>query len=245
MKFTSKTKSTITSIVICSLASITSVSAQETKLEADLSADIVSAYVWRGTRAAGLSIQPTLSVSYGDLSLGAWGSTDAVTNSEDSYKEVDFSLSYSKHAFTALVTDYWWDGNNSFNYFGGKGHASHSLEGTIAYTLPESFPLSIAWNTFFVGQYDKDESGDQTYSTYIELTYPFKVSNIDMGIAIGCTPWKSAVYGTDGFKFTNVTLGASKKIKLSESFSLPIFANIIANPYTEDMNFVFGIRLQQ
>lgn len=244
MKNLSFYKKSFLAIAALGLISTTSVSAQDSKLSADVSADIVSSYIWRGTRGAGLSIQPTLSVSYGDLSLGAWGSTDLATNPNDSYKEVDFSLSYNKGGFSAIVTDYWWDGNSAFNYFGGKGHASHSLEGTLAYTLPESFPLTIAWNTFFVGQYDRDAAGDNTYSTYVELAYPFKVGGLDMGLAVGFTPWESAVYGTDGFKFTNIQLGASKEIKLSESFSLPVFGSIVANPYTEDINFVFGITLQ-
>lgn len=230
------------------LMSTMSINAQDSKLSADVSADIVSSYIWRGTRGAGLSVQPAVNINYGDFSLGAWGSTDMLTNPDDSYKEVDFSLSYAKGAFSAAVTDYWWDGNSAesgFNYFGGtRGHASHSLEGSLAYTLPESFPLTLSWNTFFVGQYDKDTAGDNTYSTYIELAYPFKVGAIDMGLAVGATPWKSAVYGTDGFKFTNVQINASKEIKFSESFSLPIFGSIVANPYTEDINFVFGITLR-
>ena len=40
----------------------------------DLGADLVSSYVWRGTQfGSGPHIQPWVSLSKGDLELGAWG----------------------------------------------------------------------------------------------------------------------------------------------------------------------------
>lgn len=38
-------------------------------------ADFVSDYIWRGAyQNSGFSVQPTLGLSYGNLSLSAWGS---------------------------------------------------------------------------------------------------------------------------------------------------------------------------
>lgn len=45
-------------------------SASETKAQSK--ADIVSSYVWRGSKAAGASIQPFISASIFDFTLGAW-----------------------------------------------------------------------------------------------------------------------------------------------------------------------------
>ena len=48
-----------------------------------------------------------------------------------------------------------------------------NFEAGLAYTLPlEKFPLSIAWYTMFAGA-DKNEKGEQNYSSYVELNYPF------------------------------------------------------------------------
>ena len=246
MKKFSYTKKIQLVVVSLFMLSVSTVVAQENKLSADISADIVSSNVWRGGKLAGASIQPSLSVSYGSFSLGAWGSTE-LTNNEFSanYKEVDFTASYTIANLGIAVTDYWWDGEFSKNYFGRTGgHASHSLEASLTYTLPESFPLSINWNTFFLGQYDKDSAGDATYSTYIELAYPFSVAGVDMGASVGFTPWESQVYATDGFKFTSVQLSASKEIKFSDSFSLPVFGSVIASPYYDDIHFVFGITIK-
>ena len=44
------------------------------KVEASVGADLVSGYIWRGQDLGGVSIQPSLGISYKGLSLGAWGS---------------------------------------------------------------------------------------------------------------------------------------------------------------------------
>lgn len=217
----------------------------QSQIEVDLGADLVSSYVWRGHKQAGASVQPYLSASISGFSLGAWASTDLT--SKDGKKEVDFSASYTIGGFKAAITDYWWDGENQFRYFSSpaEGNNGHYLEATLGYTLPEKFPLSITWNTFLLGKGNKKIDGENSYSTYIELAYPFSVKEIDMSISTGFVPWHSAVYGTSsGLKFTSVALSASKGIKITDSYTLPVFANIICNPAMEDIHFVFGISIK-
>ncbi len=220
----------------------------QSKVDIDLGADIVSSYIWRGSKAAGASVQPFISASISNFTLGAWGSSDISPDflSSKGYKEVDFYASYSIKGLGLTVTDYWWDGNEAFRYFSSppNGYSGHMLEGTLAYTLPDSFPLTLSWNTFFLGKGNKKENGKNSYSTYIEAAYPFSVKDVNLKIAMGLSPWESTVYGTTGFKVTNIMLGASKNVKINDSFSLPIFANIITNPATEDINFVFGITIK-
>lgn len=59
------------------------------KVEASAGADLVSGYIWRGQDLGGVSIQPTLSVSYKGFSLSAWGT--AGIEKEDT-KEIDLTL---------------------------------------------------------------------------------------------------------------------------------------------------------
>ena len=219
------------------------VSAQD--VDINLSGDLVSSYVWRGFKNAGASVQPSLSASVACFTLGAWASTDI---SSAGSKEVDFYASYVISGLQFTVTDYWWDGEGTHRYFSyphAEDAMGHLLELGLGYTLPEAFPLSLSWNTFVLGKGNKKGGdGDNSFSTYIEASYPFSVKNVDMKIAAGFTPWESSVYGTDGFKFTNILLGASKEVKITDSFSVPVFANIIANPAVEDIHFVFGITLK-
>ncbi len=214
-------------------------------IEVDFGADLASSYVWRGFKQAGASFQPNLSASINSFSLGAWASTDFTSN--EGKKEVDFTASFESKGLKLAVTDYWWDGESAYRYFSSPhaGNSGHMLEGTIGYTFPESFPLSITWNTFFLGEGNKKENGKNSYSTYVELGYPFSVKDVDMGISLGFVPWQNATLGTgNGFKVTSILLNASKSIKITDSYSLPVFANIICNPAQEDIHFVFGISIK-
>ena len=76
----------------------------EDGVEASVGADVVSSYIWRGGKVDGAAIQPSISVGYKGLSLGAWGSASIVGSD---YKEIDFTLSYAVGGFSAMVTDYW------------------------------------------------------------------------------------------------------------------------------------------
>lgn len=233
-------------IACCSMFTNEASAQSETgsKLRANLSADLVSSYVWRGIKqAAGASAQPSISASLNGFTLGVWGSVDVTSND---HKEVDFYASYTSNNITFTATDYWWDGEDAFHYFSSPadGNVGHSFETTLAYTLPQSFPLSVSWNTFLFGKANKKANGDNSFSTYVEFNYPFAIKDVAFKIGTGFTPWASTIYGTDKFSFTSVHLGASKEIKITESFSVPIFANVIVNPVHEDINFVFGITLR-
>ena len=108
----------------------------------------------------------------------------------------------------------------------------------------EKFPLSIAWYTMFAGM-DKNEKGDKNnYSSYVELNYPFSVKSVDLNVTCGIVPYKAPQYYTNGFAVTNVALKGSYAIKITDSFSLPIFSQVIWNPRMEDAHIVFGITLK-
>lgn len=100
----------------------------------------------------------------------------------------------------------------------------------------------------FAGQ-DKDENGNQNYSSYVELNFPFTVKGVDLNATCGVLPYDAGIttYGGDvnsGFAVTNVALKAMKDIKITNSFSLPIFIQAIWNPRMEDAHLVLGISLR-
>ena len=47
--------------------------------------------------------------------------------------------------------------------------------------------------------------------------------------------------GSDGFAVCDISLGVSKEIKITDSFSVPAFAKVTVNPRTEGAYFVFGL----
>ena len=90
-------------VALLAMATATTAHAQD-KVEAEVSADIVSAYHWRGQELGEAAIQPTLGVSYKGLSLSAWGSAPLKGN--DELKEIDLTLAYSIGGFNVGITDY-------------------------------------------------------------------------------------------------------------------------------------------
>ena len=95
----------------------------------------------------------------------------------------------------------------------------------------------------FAGQ-DKDADGNQNYSSYVELNYPFSVKRVDLTATCGLVPYEATQYYTSGFAVMNVALKGTTGIKITDSFSLPIFAQAIWNPRLEDAHLVFGFTLK-
>ena len=201
-----------------------------------LGTDIVSSYVWRGTYQTSAAVQPTMGISFAGFSLSAWGSIPFWGEA----KEVDFTATYEIAGLSLAITDYWWAGEGAFKYFRyDKKKTEHVFEGTIGYILPiENFPMSIIWNTMFAGA-DYLTNGDRAYSSYAELTFPFKSKEVDLGLILGINPWDSNY--AEKFSVIHIGLQATKELKITDSFSIPISGEIITNPRSEDIFFVFGI----
>ena len=230
-----KTISKVGSMVI-GLVTILSVSTPlcaQDKVEASLGVDLVNQYIWRGQDLGNVSLQPTLGASWKGLSLSAWGS---VGFDKDDTKELDLTLSYSTKGFTFGVTDYWFSEGNYFQY---KAHkTTHIWEGFVGYDF--GF-LSATWYTNFAGDDGLNGSGNRAYSSYFELSAPFRLAKLDWQGAVGIVPWRTTSYETNGFACTNVSLRATKDFVIKEKYHLPVYAGLTANPDSGKFYFVFGV----
>ena len=206
---------------------------KESKFSVDVEVDLVSSYVWRGMYQTGVSVQPVLSLSAYGVTLGTWGSSDFSTFA----KELDFFLSYEIGGFSASITDYWWNGEGE-SFFRERG--SHFLEGSLEYTFSEKFPLSLGINTMFWGDGDKNADGNQRYSTYISASYPFSVGSTDCEVGIGVSPWEGLY--SDKFDVAVISAKASRNLKLSSEYSLPIFVELILSPAQDNAYLIFGLK---
>jgi len=205
---------------------------EEDGLKIDAGADLVSSYVWRGVYQTGASFQPSLSASFAGLTLGVWGSTDFATP----FKEFDFALSYEIAGLSLGITDYWWSGQGE-PYF--KYKEQHLFEFSVGYYFGDNLPLSLGWNTMFSGDQDKNEDGKQRGSSYFSIGYDFQVKGVECSAEAGITPWKG-IY-QDKFDLMSLSLKASKKVTITNEFSLPLFAQVILCPAKNDAHLVFGI----
>ena len=227
-------------ILVCGLVAMVNTAKAQDKPEVSVSADFVNQYIWRGQDLGDISVQPTLGVAYKGLSITAWGSV-GLSDNEDT-KEFDLTLSYSLGNFNIGITDYWFNTPND-RYFSYAAHkTSHVFEANIGY----DFGLcALQWYTNFAGNDGVNKSGDRAYSSYVELSAPFKLGGADWTAAVGAVPYATSFYGeAGGFAVTNVSLKASKDINITKTFSVPVFAGIYANPSTEKAYLTFGFTLR-
>ena len=210
------------------------------KVEVELGADFVSSYIWRGQESGGVSIQPSLSVNYKGFSLGVWGSV-GFDKKDD--KEIDLILGYSHQGFSVSITDYWYayDGQKN-KFFEFDAHqTNHQFEAQIGYDFDF---LAVNWYTIFAGADGVKPNGKRAYSSYIQLSAPFKLGDIDWITEVGATPWATDAYeDVSGFAMCDISLGASKELKITSTFSLPIFAKFTFNPASENAFATFGFSL--
>lgn len=226
-------------ILVCGLVAMVNTAKAQDKPEVSVSADFVNQYIWRGQDLGDISVQPTLGVAYKGLSITAWGSV-GLSDNEDT-KEFDLTLSYSLGNFNIGITDYWFNTPND-RYFSYAAHkTSHVFEANIGYDFGA---FSLQWFTNFSGN-DYKADGKRAYSSYVELNAPFKLGGLDWDATVGAVPFEdSGVYGgCSKFAVTNVSLKATKELKITESFSLPVFAQVVGNPHDQKAYLVCGFTL--
>ena len=217
--------------------------AQETKekVETTVAADFVTQYICRGLDCGNVSVQPTLGIGYRGLSFSAWGNVGFTSTDT---KEFDLTLAYTTGGFNIGITDYWFSvgGDDPENrYFKYNAHSTnHVFEANIGYDFGV---LSLQWFTNFAGNDGFNKSDKRAYSSYAEVAVPFKLATCDWTATAGVVPFATTFYRTEGFAVTNLALKATKEIKITDSFSVPIFGQVVANPCLQKAYLVFGFTL--
>lgn len=233
---------------------LNSASAQEkaSRCKLDVSADIMSRYVWRGMNLGGSSpsMQPNIELGFGNLAIGAWGAYSF--NSAITSQETDLYLSYTLGSLVSITaTDYFFpkegSPNHYFNY--RKDETGHLYELSAKFPGSQKIPLTLQVAANVYGADAKKKDGSNQYSTYVEVGYNFKVKETGCNAYLGFTPTKpdtklgeTGFYGT-GPGIINVGVTATRDIKITDSFTLPVNASLITNPQSENIFLVIGISL--
>lgn len=235
-------------LVVMAVLTVGPVSAQDKGISFSGGSDLVSSYIWRGVYEAGVSLQPTLTMSAGNFSATAWGSVDFASTS---YKEMDITLAYTLGPVTLSLADLYWEGGAgnrdliSRNYFTFDSNSPHRIEVGANWIISEKIPFTLSWYTILFGAADVNSRGERAYGSYFEIAYPFQVKGIDMKAGVGMVPWNAyGTYGVDrDFYVQNVFLNAGKtwNIGRNDDMNIGLFTNLIWNPALEDVNFVGGI----
>lgn len=212
----------------------TAVASAVSNVEFTVGADLVSRYVWRGSDYGNsAALQPTVEFAAGNFALGAWGSF--ALSGFEAFNEADLYASYGFDFGLSLgISDYYYPGSK-WGEFGDKV-SSHAFELNLGYEIGS---LSLSGNYILNNSIDGG-AGAEDGTIYFEAGYAFE--NVDLFIG-GGDGWHVASYETGDFQICNIGIGTSKEIKLSESFSLPMFGKVIMNPNTEQFHIVVGISL--
>jgi hypothetical protein len=196
--------------------------------------DLMSRYIWRGQEyGQAPSIQPGLSATWKDFTLGAWGAykfTGAGT------QETDFYLSKEIGPLTFAIWDYWsFYDTTSTDFFNYEREAtSHLLETQVLLSGGETLPFNLLGSYFFYG-------ADSTKSIYLELQYQHSYGPTDILLFTGFQPQGS--YYAPKAAFVNIGFTLAKEIAVTDRWSLPINISLIANPYCKSVYLVAGITL--
>lgn len=244
----------VVSVLLCSATNL------KAQSNFSISTDFQSRYIWRG-QALGKnipSIQPGIKYNWKGLNVGAWG---AFSTSELTSQELDLYVSYTflKDMFTVIVTDYAFPQDNSpFKYFDyDKNTTTHVFEGGLVFNGLKNLPLSASLYMNFYGNDTKNNKGNNVFSTYGEVSYNPICEKINTsfsffaGFALNggyreenISPLEPTIYkgfyGNEGFAFVNLGIGATKTLKITDSFSLPINTKLIINPDANKAYFTVG-----
>jgi hypothetical protein len=213
--------------------------------ELSLGTDIVNRYIWRGLKAGGESpnIQPNAAFSTGGFTVGFWGAfpfEPAILEEIDFYGSYTFTME-NAGGLSLGFTDYMFPNSGTpiydfSNYDDTSGAGAHFVELNATYSGPESFPISLSFNIFV---YNVEHN-----PIYFQLGYNTSINDFGLGLFLGATPGDdNGYYGVTEFDVINVGFTVSKTISITESFGLPIFGSVITNPASEDLFYVFGVKL--
>ena len=221
-------------IIALSVVGLTTAGAQDTeKVTPIIGIDIVDQYIWRGQDLGNVGMHPTLGISYRGLSLSTWGYV-GISNWADT-KELDFTLDYTYKGLNVGITDYWFSQGNYFQYRNGK--TTHIWEAFVGYDFDY---LAVKWYTNFSGNDGLNKNGNRAYSSYLELSAPFRLATLDWQASLGVVPWRTTFYGNTHFAVTNITLKATKDFLLKEKYHLPVFVGLTANPDSKKLYLLAG-----
>ncbi|MBP5277346.1 MAG: hypothetical protein J6Z18_02490 [Prevotella sp.] len=225
------------------------------KVEADVQVDLVSRHMWRGQDYGKISLQPQGTIKYQGFYLSGFGSTGFA---DDDINRIDISLGYqAPFGLNIGVSDNWKSGVDPYNrYFSYEEKTTgHTFEGNLGFRCKY---FSLQGYCIFMGN-DFKLNGDRAYSTYIELSVPFRFAKVEWLATVGGNPMESAGWRgngkdgsyldeylySDGIGICLASLRATKVLHVKNpKVDIPVFVEFNANPYTQKAALLGGISIK-
>lgn len=239
-------RATIFSLLFVLFSGLASFAQEEKESPFNTGVDLMSRYVWRGADyGKSPSIQPKLEFKKSGFLIGSWG---AFSTNLPGNQEVDVYLSYTflKEKISVCFTDYFVADEtlDNYNYFEYNDTlTAHVYEFSASYNGTEKFPMTFLLASNVYGADARKADGKIQHSTYAEIGYSFRFLNVFAGFNIvepNRKMDKPGYYG-DYVGFVNIGCKASKEIKITDHYSLPVSVSFITNPQSEKIFLVAGL----
>ena len=213
--------------------------------EVNISADMVSRYVWRGADFGNAaSIQPGISYSTGAFEVGAWSSWALVGNSAGEANENDLYVSFAAGPVSITVTDYYFPepeqkvGSERVLNVSDNGDSTYTKRDVMGpadffdinhHTIEIAAGFEAGNLSFLAGMMVLGDAADN--DIYLEVGMDLgTIGDADVGVVLGAG---NKVYAPDGFMACNVGLNVSQG---------DYFGSYVINPDTKTPYLFIGKR---
>lgn len=206
----------------------------ESSVSVSANVDFVSKYIWRGQDYGHTpSIQPGLSATWHDFTIGTWGAYRLTGDGDD---ELDFYISKTIGPVSFAVWDYWsYSKANPSRFTNYTAETtSHLLEGQILFSGGEKLPFNLLGSWLFYG-------ADPSKSIYVELQYILPIKSSELMFFAGYQA--KGNYYAEKPSFVNVGATLTQPLAVTEKYSLDLLLSIITNPGNKSIFFTVGLSL--
>ncbi|WP_455672620.1 hypothetical protein [Phocaeicola sp.] len=244
-------KNTLAKILLSLAASVCALGQADAQMNFAL--DIQTMHLWRGMEVADgvvLTSDWNITDRRKHFCFGLWGGM----NTQASYKEFDYYVSYTNGGFKCSLWDIYnfspdaaYNNKEVFNYKASE--TGRFVDATVSYQFDKHFPLSLNWSTIVFGR-DRDRKNEKNrYSTFVYAEYPFyrKESwdvSAGVGAAFALSPDKHTrenFYG-DTSGVVHLNLKAVYRLSVCR-MDFPVTLLAMWNPQSNDAFFQVGVRL--
>lgn len=203
-------------------------------VEVSGSAEMFSAYIWRGDYVCGANLTPKINVSWRNFSVQSY----AVLPFDGGYKEIGIDCSYTLGPISFHLADYFARYSSSAtpdNYFNfRKGSTNHIQEAILCYE-PSTMPFSMKWFTFYFGDWLPESDGNPgrpSLSSFLETEAHVDFASEGRLSALCGISFGRGMYTdyTKGFALVHTELTYSRRIAAGPLI-LPLSVSYIINPY--------------
>ena len=227
----------------------TSGSYAQDRIEPYMTVDLTSAYLWRGQKNAGVSVQPVLGLKWRGLNFYVWGNEQLAPPSGQPVKhEIDFFLKYAvTPRFTVGLKDVYVNTRGAgFFSFGSIPHAANGLDVLLHYDFKY---VNLEWTTTIAGYDGYTLGGHRSYGSYLIVSAPLHWMHVDWTPSVGIVPYYCSRYSDDdshGFHVNMAALKAAHTFEFgrNKSMSIAPYMQLMVNPSARTAYFQVGAHFE-